>query len=110
MNIFSMILNDATDTSGQYAGESSWVYYLIGAIFIVLGIVCVYFSYRWRHSRQIAENYNYQYNEFVRFWQMNRFAFMVCMSVVCFLCAIIFMMMNSVFLPNSQTTNMIMII
>ncbi len=102
---YLFVLNSATDNSGVYGGAQHWVYYLIGAIFLVLAILCAYVAYRWRHSREEAQNYNYNYNEFVRFWQLNKFAFMICLTVVLFLCAIIFFLMNSVFLKNVPTSN-----
>lgn len=100
-----LMSSSATDNVGQYNGNQHWAYYLMGAIFLVLTIICGYFAYRWRHSKQEAENYNYTYNEFVKFWQLNKFALMLCLVIVFGLCTIIFFMMNDVILKNNSSSN-----
>lgn len=92
------LLNNATDDIGKYFGQQHWVYYLIGAIFFLLSIVTIFFAIRWRHSRSEYENYNYPLNEFSKFWHMNKFAFMVMLSLILIISGIIFIIMNPLLL------------
>lgn len=98
INLF--LLNSSIDEIGKYAGQQHWVYYLIGAIFFVLSIVTIFFSFKWRHSKSKYENYNYPINEFVKFWHMNKFAFMVMLSLILIICGIVFMLMNPLLLKQ----------
>lgn len=99
--MFNLYLwNSAIDEIGKYSGQQHWAYYLIGTIFFLLSIVTIFFSIKWRHSRSEFENYNYTSNEFIKFWHMNKFGFMVMLSLVFIICGIIFIIMNPLLLKE----------
>ncbi|QHG89298.1 hypothetical protein [Malacoplasma iowae] len=51
----NQINNDPINNSTGYLGPQSWVYYLIGAIFLVLAIVSGFFCYKYRNSKREFE-------------------------------------------------------
>lgn len=100
MVLLSNFLLNSSSASGQinYTGAQSWVYYLLGAIFLVLFLISMFYVYKWRHSHAEHENALHAYGQFKAFWLKNRFAIMILLSIVLFLCGIFFMLMNNVLL------------
>lgn len=100
MNLLDIFLLNSSSVSEQinYTGAKSWVYYLLGAIFLVLFFISMFYVYKWRHSHAQHEHALHTYGQFKAFWLKNRFAIMILFSVVLFLCGIFFMLMNTVLL------------
>lgn len=99
MDVF--LVNFYTSTNPgelEFSGNQSWVYYLCGAIFLILGLVSAFFSFKYRNSKKEYENIATTYSWFRRFWLLNRFLFFLLISIICVLSGIIFLLMNSVFL------------
>ncbi|MCF0217611.1 MAG: hypothetical protein HUJ42_01005 [Malacoplasma sp.] len=102
-DFFSFVLQAANggDTSaGDYqpGNVTSWLYYLFGAIFVVLAIVCLVFAWLYRNTRKEYENLAFSFGQFKRFWYKYRFALMILFAVACIAIAIAF------FTTNAQIT------
>ncbi|EGZ30823.1 hypothetical protein [Malacoplasma iowae] len=101
----NQINNDPINNSTGYLGPQSWVYYLIGAIFLVLAIVSGFFCYKYRNSKREFENIADSYHWFKKFWLLNRFTFLFMITLILLICSVIFFLMNSVFLNGNQNTD-----
>lgn len=80
------------------SGPTSWLYYLFGAVFLLLTIVCVFFMFKYRNSKKEFEPIAQTFSTIKRFWLLNRFLFFVLLSIILGICAIIFFSMNSMIL------------
>lgn len=80
--------------------DQHWIYYLFGGIFLIVSIIPIIFAVKWKNSRSEFENYNYEYNEFKKFWELNKFAFMVMLSVILIICGVVFLVLNNFISQN----------
>lgn len=100
MNYF--IFNDTYDPNQNndpgdytYSGAPSWVYYLCGAIFVVLALLCAWYTWRVRHSREQYDHLMDTFGQFKRFWYTYRFVIMMLVTIVLIICAVVFFTMNN---------------
>lgn len=89
-------ISDVTDTT--YSGDQSWVYYLMGAFFVLFTLISAYYSYRYRNSRKEYENLTHMFGEFKRFWYLNRQTFFILLTIICLICSVVFFAMNGLIL------------
>lgn len=97
--------DDPINNSSGYLGPQSWVYYLIGAVFLVLAIISGILCYLYRNTKREYENIAESFNWFKKFWFLNRFTFMFMITLILFICSMIFFLMNSVFLKSEVNDN-----
>lgn len=90
-------VDNSTNDPGQYVfgGKNSWLYYLFGAIFLVLALVSLWYTWKVRHSKQEYANIAQSYGWFKKFWYLNRYPIMIMVTVVLVVIAISFFMLNS---------------
>lgn len=96
--IFSDLYSVNNPGSLDFSGEKSWVYYLVGSIFLVLTLINLFYCWKYKNTRQEYENIINSFGTFKKFWYQNRFLFFVLTSIISLISSIIFFMMNSVFL------------
>lgn len=103
------ILNDdvnAYNDPGQYTygGAPSWVYYLCGGIFVVLTLLCAWYTWRVRDSKNKYAHLMDTFNEFKKFWYTHRFSIMIFVTIVMLVCAIVFFTMNNTLASQVATS------
>lgn len=94
--IISFLQSTSDPGNYPYYGEKSWVYYLLGAIFVVFTLISLWYTWKVRNSKQEYENISVSYNWFKRFWYCNRFMIMIMITIVLGFIAISFFLVNSV--------------
>lgn len=98
MNFIFELMSLDNPGSLDFSGPQSWIYYLFGAIFIVLTLISAFFTYRYKDSKKEYESIAHIYGPFKKFWYLNRFAFFIMLSIICAICAIVFFLINPIFL------------
>lgn len=96
---------NGTNDPGQYVfyGNKSWVYYLFGAIFLVLTLLSFWYTWKIRHSKKEYESIAVTFGWFKKFWYQHRFAIMILVTVTLFIISIAFFTLNSVIIePQSE--------
>ncbi|MDE6429510.1 MAG: hypothetical protein K2K18_03310 [Malacoplasma sp.] len=96
---------NGTNDAGQYNfyGHKSWVYYLFGAIFLVLTLLSLWYTWKVRHSKKEYENIAISFNWWKKFWYEHRFAIMILVTVALFMISIAFFTLNLVIIePQSE--------
>lgn len=97
--------NDPINNSTGYFGPQSWVYYLIGGIFLALAITAGVFCFIYRNSKKEYEGIADSFHWLKKFWYLNRFTFLFMITLILLICSIIFFLMNSVFLSGDKNTD-----
>lgn len=97
MNWFLLNATGTEDPGNYpYVGAPSWVYYLCGAIFVVLALLSAWYTWRVRDSKREYEHLLDTYGQFKRFWLTYRFPFMILVTIILVICAITFFTLNDV--------------
>lgn len=93
----------STSNPGQieFSGQQNWVYYLFGAIFLIACFVCIFFAFKFKDSKKEYEHIAHMYGQTKKFWLLNRFFLMIMLSVITFICAIIFFLFNGYILQGA---------
>ena len=108
INFFEKIdirfLADATQDPGQMTihGEKHWIYYLFGAIFLVLTLLSLWYTWRIRNSKKEYETIAVSFSLFKKFWYEHRFAIMILVTVILLIISISFFTLNSVIVPSEE--------
>lgn len=84
----------------EFDGPISWLYYLFGAIFLILTLICCYFAYKFKDSKKEYESIAHIYGQFKKFWYLNRFLLFFSLTVICLICSILFFSMNTILISN----------
>ncbi|MDE5553222.1 MAG: hypothetical protein K2I67_01600 [Malacoplasma sp.] len=85
-----------------YSGSPSWIYYLFGAIFVVLAILSAWYTWKVRHSKEEYSHLMDTFGEFKRFWITHRFTIMILITVILIACSIVFFTMNDTLAVQSS--------
>ncbi|MGL5733138.1 MAG: hypothetical protein ACRCXE_03640 [Metamycoplasmataceae bacterium] len=91
-NLFNNTRDDIGNLNPNIAAH--WAYYIAGAIFIVLAIISLVYTY-YAITRPISEERLKLYTGLKKAWLKNRITFYLMADVICILSAVVFMINGS---------------
>lgn len=95
-NFYNFIfLNNKIDPfNPKLSGVQHWIYYLFATLFIIIGIISMIFSYKYRNSKKEYEPIAHTKSFWKKIWYLNRFYFFVAITIISFFTAIAFFLIN----------------